>query len=67
MVKEDIIDSKKKIDCPRNADGHKLSPYEIYHLSKIECNQFYLKKLGLGDSMLKNATVCKKRKSKVCS
>ena len=63
-----IIDSKKEIDCPRDADGHKLSSHELYYLSKIDSNHSYLKKLGLnGGSMLKKATVCKKRKNKINS
>ena len=31
----------------RDVVGHKLSLYELYHLSKIERNNSYLKKLGL--------------------
>ena len=42
-----IIDSKKEADCPGDADGHELSPYELYHLSKIDCYDSYQKKLGL--------------------
>ena len=32
-----IIDSKKESDCPRDADGHKVSPYELYHLLFKRC------------------------------
>ena len=63
-----IIDSKKEAVCPRDADGHKLSPYELYHLSKIEWNHSYLKKLGFDcGSVLNEATARKKRKNKVDS
>ena len=51
---------KKNEDCLRDADGHKLSPWELYHLSKVECNGSYLKKLGLGgSSIFKRESVCK--------
>ena len=62
------IDSKKEADCSRHTDGHKISSYELYCLSKIDCNHSHLKKLGLdGGSMLKEATVYKKRKNKINS
>ena len=37
-----IIDEKKEVDCPRDAGGQTLSPYELYCLSKIEHNHFDL-------------------------
>ena len=53
---EGFIDSKKEADVPRDAEGHKISPYERCCLSKIAHNQSYLNKLVLvGGSMLKKA------------
>ena len=64
---QNIIE-KKNEDCQRDTDGHKLSPYELYCLSKIERNNSYLKKLGLCvNSILKEESVCKKRKNKLTS
>ena len=37
---------KKNEECPGDADGHKLSPYELYHLLKNERDHSYLKKFG---------------------
>ena len=55
-------------DCPRDADGHKHSPYEIFHLLKIEFNHSYIKKLGLGgNSILQRESVCKRRRNKLIS
>ena len=63
-----IIDSKKETDCPKDADGQTLSPYELFSLLKIDHNHSYLKKLGLdGDSVLRKVTVCKIRKNKIDS
>ena len=59
---------KNEVDCLRYTDGLKLSLNELYHLSKIECNYSYLKKLGLdGSSMIKKETACKKRRVKIMS
>ena len=35
---QNIIKKKNEDVCPTDADGHKLSPYELYCLSKIEHN-----------------------------
>ena len=59
---------KTNDDSPRDADGHKLFPYELYCLSKIDRNKSYLKKFGLCDnSILKIESVCKKRRNKLMS
>ena len=58
-----VIAKKNEDDCPRYADGHKLSPYELYRLSIIEHNHSYLKKLGLdGSIILKKGSLCTKEK-----
>ena len=63
-----IIDKKSKDDCPRDADGLKLSPYELYCLSKIECNHLHLNKFWLhGGSMLKKEKVLQMKKNKISS
>ena len=64
---ENIIDSKKVVDCPRNADGQMISFYERYSSLKIECNLLYLKEPGLDDgSMIKKTRVGKKNKNQIC-
>ena len=61
----DIIETKKEVKCSRDDDGHKFSPYKRYHLSNMECNQLFLKMLGLdGHRMQKKKRVVKKRKSR---
>ena len=38
-----VIEKKNENDYPRNANGHKLSLYELYHLVNVESIQLHLK------------------------
>ena len=64
---QNVLEKKNK-HCLRDADGHQLSPYELFPLLKIERNNSYLMKLGLdGNSVLKRESVCKERSNKLMS
>ena len=58
---ENIIETNKEVDCPRDAKRPKLSPYERYCLLKIG-NHYELKMHGLDDgNMLQKTRFGKKR------
>ena len=51
-----IIDNKKETDCQSDADGHKVSSYELYCLAKVKDDHSHLKKRHLNCGSMKEKT-----------
>ena len=59
FYQENIIDTKEVVDCLKDAEGYKRSPYERNHLLRIEHKCSHLKKLDNG-GIIEKTRCCKK-------